>query len=619
MRTTMFSRLTVGLSVCLLLVLGGCEQPEEPLTPPASLEQAAKKPPRNETPDNAPGTAPAPTTEQELTGESAEDAPPVLTAEDLEAVESGDMPDDMPGSTEGDEATESAEDAAEENAATTEDAGQDPSGEDSASTAEPVTLFPPELLNKASANICFFSFNTGSEYYQLKRMVQRLNETSAAQIDVTEYQLLDEDPYDSFVALLESGKQCDGIVLSGHHTDEFYGERSGGDLEVEDLEELACNPKYASWFGNIKALWLQGCNTAHATFHNEEADEDERITGSPIAPMLARLDADEMEDSVEDMYDLLEENINWENMVNHYMRVFSGATVYGWSFKAPGEQAGAQKSIPYHIAQISRLVDKNPDYFQNPLQTRIPDTAARRYSEVLYAVLKRPNQAGGAFPSKLNENTFIQGWRDHGNYRYKFAFDNHDIEAFPALINSNNEVLRQLKGLTCLMQQLDDRLDDMSMLEVADYILRDRNLTNYNSYLLWAMLRHSPEGSPEHQQLQKRLSGDDHLIRQLRQASRRGGYSPQDASAFLAMLNPPAEKKAEPPAVAKQPKAKPAAASKEKTATTEKAASTVPSESASAKPDANSQDQEPWYLNEEVAPVNPKQDDEQSFEFKAER
>lgn len=591
-------------AVFLLTALIGCEKAEEELTPPAVLEKPA---PRTET-SKAPQAA------------KTDDANDLAdwTYEDPESGGEVPLVEAVTDESAGDAETEETEKAPESFAET---------------EIQPVALFPPEMLERDAAHICFFSFNTSSEYVQLKRMVTQLNEASNAELSVTEYQMLDSDPYDSFVNLLKTGKQCDGVVLSGHHTDEFYGERSDGDLEIEDLEELACEPRHEKWFSNIKALWLQGCNTVKAGVNNTDLDEDELITGSPIQHMQRLLDPSDMEESVDDIRDLLYENTNEENLVNDYMRVFSGATVYGWSFKAPGEQAGAQKSIPYHLAQVTRLVENDKQYFVNPLQTRIPQPAAERYSQVLYGLLKRPNRPEGTFPEKLSEKTFMQAWRDHGNYRYQYAFDNHDIEAFPALGNSNNEILKQLKGLTCLMHQLDDELEDMGILEVADYILRDRTLTTYNTYLLWAMLRSLPRDSEDYNTLRQRMVSDDHLVRELRFNTALGGYSKTDAEEFLAALDPP-------PVVAKPvpasiPEASPTA---DRVAEPEDTQSPAPTQNgnqenpvtkaALATPDAidassdpqkgsptsGQAESEPWYMNEGMGGTEA--EEEQVFEFK---
>lgn len=570
-----------GAAACLLAILTACEKPEEALTPPAAMQNSSQQ--RTAAPAaTEKATQSAQDDSFALPGDEHLAHSPVHELEFSEGgVEPAPLPDEPPGEEPGEPAV-----------------------------VEPVALFPPELLARASAHICFFSFNTGAEYVQLKRMVNQLNKASNVSLTITEYQLMDSDPYDNFVDLLKSGKQCDGIVLSGHHTDEFYGERTDGDLEIEDLEELACEPRFAPWFANIKALWLQGCNTVKAGVSNTDLDEDELITGSPIDHMQRLLDPSDMEESIDDMRDLLYDNTNEENLVNDYMRVFSGATVFGWSNIAPGEQAGAQKSIPYHLAQVTRLVDSDQKYFQNPLQTRIPPVAAERYSEVLYGLLKRPNRPGQAFPEKLTENTFMQGWRDHGNVRYRYSFDNHDIEAFPALGNSSNEILKQLKGLTCLMHQLDDRLDDMSMMQVADYILRDRSLTTYNTYLLWAMLRSLPKNSDAYQQLHQRMVSDDHLVSELRFNATKSGFSKKDADSFLATLGPkPVIAKTE-PAARKTVKAE---ADKKAAAKPDTPANTPTGSHTASESDSAPEQTKPWYLNEPTDSAAA--DNEKVFEF----
>ncbi|MCZ0931955.1 MAG: hypothetical protein OXJ52_02245, partial [Oligoflexia bacterium] len=59
--------------------------------------------------------------------------------------------------------------------------------------------------------------------------------------------------------ITQSGDRCDGLVMSGHHTGNWYGKT--GEIQLKDLENLSCNPDYRKWFSNIKALWLDGCNT----------------------------------------------------------------------------------------------------------------------------------------------------------------------------------------------------------------------------------------------------------------------------------------------------------------------------------------------------------------------
>ena len=67
----------------------------------------------------------------------------------------------------------------------------------------------------------------------------------------------------SFKRMIETvnktGGRCDSLVMSGHHTGDWYGKT--GKLKLKDLEDLSCDPKYKGWFSNIKALWLDGCNT----------------------------------------------------------------------------------------------------------------------------------------------------------------------------------------------------------------------------------------------------------------------------------------------------------------------------------------------------------------------
>ncbi|MDX1497497.1 MAG: hypothetical protein R3352_08080, partial [Salinisphaeraceae bacterium] len=246
---------------------------------------------------------------------------------------------------------------------------------EAAANQPPRALLDPEALDETEAHLCFFSLNNPWEYRRMRWFTNAINKHSPIKIKVSEYQVKDADPEESFLSVIRSGVRCDGIVLSGHFTDEYYGDRADGDLTMDDLEEMSCKPGFSSWFAQVNALWLQGCNTIKYREHNEDVDDDDRISGSPLPFMARMIDPEDMEDSIEDMYDLLLENTNDENYAVHFQRIFPESTIYGWTNTAPGEKAGSDRSIPYHIAQCSRVIDSDPRVFSNPITSDIPPDA----------------------------------------------------------------------------------------------------------------------------------------------------------------------------------------------------------------------------------------------------
>lgn len=426
--------------------------------------------------------------------------------------------------------------------ADTGDSASDQDAETTVAVAEPRALLNPEELDDAEAHLCFFSLNNPWEYRRMRWFADAINKHSPIKIKVSEYQVEDDDPEDSFLRVIRSGVRCDGVVLSGHFTDEYYGDRASGDLTLDDLEEMSCRPGFSSWFAQVKALWLQGCNTIKYNTHNEDVDDDDRISGSPL-PFVSRLiDPEDMEDSAEDIHDLLLENTNEDNYALHFQRIFPEATVFGWTDSAPGEKAGSHYSLPYHIAQSSRVIDSDPRVFTNPIAKDIPAHAARRYAEVLYGMLKRPLTPRETFPAELAQKNFIQGWKDHGSHRYRFAFDNPSVRGYPALVESDDEVLRQVKGMACLYRQIDEMDREPGMLQTAQHILGDPQLYQYSTYFLEALL--SRGGPSLRSQIESRMRGDEGFMRYLDGARSAKGYRGQDAQRLYARIQP-AQPKAE--------------------------------------------------------------------------
>lgn len=362
---------------------------------------------------------------------------------------------------------------------------------------------------RQGARLCFFSYNNASEFETVHRFVQQLNRQAPAHIEVVELQAFDSDPEDAIRAAARSGLHCDGLVLSGHQRKrKFWGERSDGSIKSRHFEQLSCANDTADWFLNVKAVWLQGCTTGHQDLLRSEIKPKKRIDDLPQL-IREKLDPRDLEDSLDDINDRIEANLNSDNIAVDYLRIFPQATLYTWTNKAPGEKAGSQNSLLYHVAQVARLAGAAGEQYQDP-RGRLGESAARRYGEALYAMLTGVAPGAGG----LNEANFIRGWHAHGDYRQKYAFDNHELKAFAAMLHADAPLLRQNRGLRCLLRNYrgQDRIEDM-----VAYIARHDHLAPYNDLALQAMIDSS---GPEHQPaLLRTLSGSARLMTYLAQAS----------------------------------------------------------------------------------------------------
>lgn len=411
-------------------------------------------------------------------------------------------------------------------------ASEETPAEETAPAEKPLSLFPDGKLEGATARLCYFSFNNAREFATTRRLVAHLNANSPIKIDVVEFVHDDANIKDSLVAAMRSGQHCDGIILSGHHRGKFWGDRSSGSMKAGFLEEKSCEVGNAAWFANVKAVWLEGCNTGRQNLLNPEIDPEDKIHGSPLNYIRAHLRYDDFDGSLDDIEDAFEENLNDENLAKEYMRIFPYATILGWTDKSPGEKAGSHYSFPYFLAQIVRIVDEDPRFLQNPMRGTLSPDSARRYSEALYSVLTRdPYRNHDGRPDILaSEDTYIKAWRDHSNVKYPFAFDNPSIAGYRSLVNNDNEMLRQSTAMRCVMDQDDNSEDTVG--GTVSYLLRNKTLTPIASQLLLVIAQGSPG-------LRGSIAESESLRQYLNHAKNAGTfqeYRRTEAATFLGLL-----------------------------------------------------------------------------------
>ena len=338
-------------------------------------------------------------------------------------------------------------------------------------------------------HICYFSLNNEKEFTEMEKFTKRLNKHSHCSISVNEYMTENEDPEESFRKMIESGVHCDGLVISGHHTGSFGGKRSTGSLSIDFLEQLSCksNERYSKWFNNINALWLQGCRTlGTGEIVREEDEVDADYHTARVGDVL---DVDHLEQSFADLNMEFSATLDQDNpLSSRYLRTFPAATVFGWTKTAPGERAGSQYSLPFHMAHISRLIN-NQDGFpkDSPIKGTWTKDSAVKYSTAMLSLLNGEYQC---------QELAVEAWKKHGkvtDQSTEYGFFNPDLNAYTALMNTDDEVLKQARIYNCLLKHSDDE----KLLEVLDLILKDQTFIRYTYNSLLENLQRLKERNPD--------------------------------------------------------------------------------------------------------------------------
>ena len=317
-------------------------------------------------------------------------------------------------------------------------------------------------------HICYFSLNNEKEFTEMQKFTKKLNEYSSHPISINEYMTEGGDPEESFKKMVESGEPCDGLVISGHHTGSFGGKRAQGSLGIDFLEKLSCDEKYSDWFDNINAVWLQGCRTLGT---GEIVSEEDASADYHTGRVGAVLEADHLEQSFADLNMEFSATLDQDNpLSSRYLRVFPAANVFGWTKTAPGEIAGSQYSIPFHIAHTARRIDKEDRFpSEGPLETTWTQESSMKYMESIMGILSGED--------RCNEDV-IEAWKSHGRVRdqsREYGFDNPDLNAYPALMNTEDEILKQARLYDCLLKQAKGE----RLLEVLDRILEEPVFIRY--------------------------------------------------------------------------------------------------------------------------------------------
>ena len=226
-------------------------------------------------------------------------------------------------------------------------------------TTSAVTCKTPDATDNQKTTFCFFSLNNAKEDDTLKRKYK-----DNPNVEVKEfYQESGKSVEESFKKMMES-ERCDNLVISGHHTGYFAGKQSiskgntSQTLDLDFMEEMACEEGCEDWFSNVDSLFLMGCQTV-------KTDEQLRNSKTADSETIRVITKEAKEtDGVKAIYrqqhtmmnqaysSTLSEN---NKLSHHYLKMFPNSSLYGWGGVAPGEDSGSQHSLPNFIDLVEKI------------------------------------------------------------------------------------------------------------------------------------------------------------------------------------------------------------------------------------------------------------------------
>jgi len=321
--------------------------------------------------------------------------------------------------------------------------------------------------------LCYFSLNSENEFKVMDEFTKKLNSNSSRKFEVYEFHNPDQNPnpeksFENMVQQMSKSRTpCDGLVISGHHTGAFGGTRTRGTgkLSLNFLEKLACNPEYRGWFEGVKSLWLQGCRTI-GPGKIEELNDPQFSADFHSQRVGAVLQEDHLTQSFAELNLEFSATLDQDNpLSSRYLRTFPSATVFGWTKSAPGAQFNSEYSIPYHIAHVAMLLDKQDP--PTPIDNPIGETFSAESAVVLNQALEFLMRPAGKEPSC--EDIAIQAWLDHGKGN-KYVLSNPDLNAFKSLLSTGDSKLLEAKLNDCIFKN--DK-KDKNVLKALDRILQD--------------------------------------------------------------------------------------------------------------------------------------------------
>jgi hypothetical protein len=338
-----------------------------------------------------------------------------------------------------------------------------------------LSLLLPLSAQAQKARICYFSLNDAKEFEATEQFLKKVNASAGSDFEVKEYLTTGGNPNKAFKAMVESGVQCDGLVISGHHTGNWGGHRAKGRLMLDEMEKLSCDPKYASWFRSIASVSLEGCRTLGVG--EIEPDDQQANVDFHTNRVGQVVEADGLEQNFADLNMEFSNTLDQDNpLASRYLRLFPEATLFGWTKSAPGEKSRSYLSTLYHMAQMSRQMNGQfPE--QSPTAASFSAKSAAEYANaVLFTLKKFGHDQRGC------EDVKVDAWLAHGNVNSggKYFFDNPDLRAYPSLASSGDHTLTQAREIDCMIKNAVRDRDTQGLMRALDTIASNQDYLRFS-------------------------------------------------------------------------------------------------------------------------------------------
>lgn len=338
-----------------------------------------------------------------------------------------------------------------------------------------LSLLLPFSAHAEKTRICYFSLNDEKEFQATDAFLKKVNNGAGTQIEVKEFLTQGGSPNKAFKEMVESGVQCDGLVISGHHTGNWGGHRAKGRLMLDAMEKLSCDPKYADWFRNIASVSLEGCRTLGVG--EIEPDDQQANVDFHTNRVGQVVEADGLEQNFADLNMEFSNTLDQDNpLASRYLRLFPEATLFGWTKSAPGEKSKSYLSMLYHMAQMSRMMTGQfPE--QSPMASALSAKSAAEYANaVLFTLKKFGNDQRGC------EDVKVDAWLAHGNVKSggKYFFDNPDLRAYPSLASSGDHTLAEAREIECLIKNSVRERNTQGLMRALDTIASNQDYLRFS-------------------------------------------------------------------------------------------------------------------------------------------
>lgn len=265
----------------------------------------------------------------------------------------------------------------------------------------------------AQPNVCVFALNDAKEDEAFKNFFSKNNIT-------VEYQAAVKDSDSSFVNTMfksfidkqiKSGKTCDFMTISGHHSGEFWGENVFGRLSLNDIYELSCDPKYADFFREIKGWWLLGCQTDGLNIKSAEEE---------AARLLRECETSENSEYCDYSRNLITYGGLYDKdapYLSALQSISPKSYMFAFTKKAPLSSTGSLETFDRQFKKTGSIISNE---LKNSLQVATLPTGVTDINAIVSRLLN-PNSTTCDNCSVVGDEIFelgiVKGWNQHmGEY-----------------------------------------------------------------------------------------------------------------------------------------------------------------------------------------------------------